>query len=326
MLADGVQGMLSGAAVEHFGLRAREPADLRARGQGGVARRAPARPRRAHARLAAQAGRRATASSAARSPTRWAPTRSASGSSSASTTPDASLSVHDLLQERQEPPALPRDARGRRARRLGRQGDPRGRLLVAAGERVAARRRDPRRRRGLRQRAAPEGRPLRPAQRHARRPRRSTARSPHGADLSAAGALSQYDAQVANSEIYHDLHRYRNMRQAFQHGLIVGGALGGAMDTLRGDLPPWRLAHASRLRAAGVRQRPDVRRARRTADVRQALVGLRQRQPQPRRPARPSAHPAAGAPRARHRLGATSARRRSTRSEQRARTASSSSR
>ena len=62
-----------------------------------------------------------------------------------------------------------------------------------------------------------------------------------GADLSQPGALSLYDAQVRNSEIYHDLRRYRNMRQAFQHGLIVGGALGGAMDTLHGDLPPWRL-------------------------------------------------------------------------------------
>ena len=62
-----------------------------------------------------------------------------------------------------------------------------------------------------------------------------------GADLSQPGALSLYDAQVRNSEIYHDLRRYRNMRQAFRHGLIVGGALGGAMDTLHGDLPPWRL-------------------------------------------------------------------------------------
>jgi electron-transferring-flavoprotein dehydrogenase len=63
-----------------------------------------------------------------------------------------------------------------------------------------------------------------------------------GADLQEPGALSLYDAQVRNSEIYHDLRRYRNMRQAFQHGLIVGGALGGAMDTLHGDFPPWRLA------------------------------------------------------------------------------------
>ena len=31
------------------------------------------------------------------------------------------------------------------------------------------------------------------------------------------------------------------MRQAFQHGLIVGGALGGAMDSMQGDFPPWRL-------------------------------------------------------------------------------------
>jgi electron-transferring-flavoprotein dehydrogenase len=62
-----------------------------------------------------------------------------------------------------------------------------------------------------------------------------------GADLSLPGALGLYDAQVKNSEIYRDLRRYRNMRQAFQHGLIVGGALGGAMDTMQGDFPPWRL-------------------------------------------------------------------------------------
>ena len=79
-----------------------------------------------------------------------------------------------------------------------------------------------------------------------------------GADLSQPGALSLYDAQVKNSEIYHDLRRYRNMRQAFQHGLIVGGALGGAMDSMQGDFPPWRLRDASRRRAARVRRQPDA--------------------------------------------------------------------
>src|SRR5260370_39952965 len=39
-----------------------------------------------------------------------------------------------------------------------------------------------------------------------------------GVDLALPGALSNYDAQVRNSEIFHDLHRYRNMRQAFRHG------------------------------------------------------------------------------------------------------------
>ena len=38
------------------------------------------------------------------------------------------------------------------------------------------------------------------------------------ADLSAPGALGLYDAQVRESEIWTDLHRVRNMRQAFQRG------------------------------------------------------------------------------------------------------------
>jgi electron-transferring-flavoprotein dehydrogenase len=58
------------------------------------------------------------------------------------------------------------------------------------------------------------------------------------ADLSARGALGLYDAQVRESEIWSDLHRVRNMRQAFERGLIVGGALAGMMDTTRGALPP----------------------------------------------------------------------------------------
>jgi electron-transferring-flavoprotein dehydrogenase len=62
------------------------------------------------------------------------------------------------------------------------------------------------------------------------------------ADLAAPGALGLYDAQVRNSEIWADLHRVRNMRQAFQKGLVVGGALAGMMDTTRGALPPGRLS------------------------------------------------------------------------------------
>jgi electron-transferring-flavoprotein dehydrogenase len=59
-------------------------------------------------------------------------------------------------------------------------------------------------------------------------------------DLAAPGALGLYDAQVRESEIWSDLHRVRNMRQAFQKGLVVGGALAGLMDATRGALPPGR--------------------------------------------------------------------------------------
>jgi electron-transferring-flavoprotein dehydrogenase len=63
-----------------------------------------------------------------------------------------------------------------------------------------------------------------------------------GSDLSAPGALGLYDEQVRASEIWSDLEQVRNMRQAFQHGLVIGGALAGAMDASRGNLPPARLA------------------------------------------------------------------------------------
>jgi electron-transferring-flavoprotein dehydrogenase len=61
------------------------------------------------------------------------------------------------------------------------------------------------------------------------------------ADLSVPGALSLYDEQVRASEIWTDLRRVRNMRQAFQRGLVVGGAMAGAMDATAGAFPPGRL-------------------------------------------------------------------------------------
>jgi electron-transferring-flavoprotein dehydrogenase len=58
-----------------------------------------------------------------------------------------------------------------------------------------------------------------------------------GADLASAGALDQYDARVRQSHIWSDLHKVRNMRQALNRGLFVGGALASAMDVTRGALP-----------------------------------------------------------------------------------------
>ncbi len=52
-----------------------------------------------------------------------------------------------------------------------------------------------------------------------------------------AGALAGYDGAVRASEIGRDLHRVRNMRQAFRRGLVVGGGLAGAMEVSGGRFP-----------------------------------------------------------------------------------------
>ncbi len=58
-----------------------------------------------------------------------------------------------------------------------------------------------------------------------------------GADPAAAGALDGYDARVRASHIWGDLRKVRNMRQALNRGLFVGGALASAMDVTRGAFP-----------------------------------------------------------------------------------------
>jgi electron-transferring-flavoprotein dehydrogenase len=65
-----------------------------------------------------------------------------------------------------------------------------------------------------------------------------------GADLGAPGALDGYDAAVRSGVIGRDLHRVRNLRQAFGAGLVVGGALAGLMTATRGAFPGWRLPTA----------------------------------------------------------------------------------
>ena len=138
VLADGVQGMLTDAARRPLRARGREPPDLRPRGQGGLEGRR-SRWTGSSTRSAGRCARAsATASSAAPSSTRWATTRSASAWSSGST-PPTPRSRCTTCCSAQAPPLRARPARGRRARGLGRQGDPRGRLLVAPVELVACR-------------------------------------------------------------------------------------------------------------------------------------------------------------------------------------------
>lgn len=62
---------------------------------------------------------------------------------------------------------------------------------------------------------------------------RLQARAPLG-----GAPLRRYDELVAASEIDRDLHKVRNMRQAFTKGFFVGGALAGLMDATRGTFPP----------------------------------------------------------------------------------------
>jgi electron-transferring-flavoprotein dehydrogenase len=52
------------------------------------------------------------------------------------------------------------------------------------------------------------------------------------------GALASYDDAVRGSFIHKDLEQVRNMRQAFAHGFLMGGAMAGAMTVTFGKFPP----------------------------------------------------------------------------------------
>ena len=99
VLAEGTQGHLAGAAIEHFGLQGRVPADLEPGRQGGVAGGEAARPRHPHAGLAVPDDAARIARSAAPSSTRWATDMVAIGFVLGLDYRDATLSVHDSLQE-----------------------------------------------------------------------------------------------------------------------------------------------------------------------------------------------------------------------------------
>jgi electron-transferring-flavoprotein dehydrogenase len=52
------------------------------------------------------------------------------------------------------------------------------------------------------------------------------------------GALEPYDEALRSSYVVKDLHAVRNMRQAFDKGFFLGGALASAMTVTKGKLPP----------------------------------------------------------------------------------------
>ena len=52
------------------------------------------------------------------------------------------------------------------------------------------------------------------------------------------GALESYDEELRGSYVLRDLHEVRNMRQVFDKGFFLGGALATAMTVTKGNLPP----------------------------------------------------------------------------------------
>jgi electron-transferring-flavoprotein dehydrogenase len=59
-----------------------------------------------------------------------------------------------------------------------------------------------------------------------------------GRTAATPGVLESYDRAIRDSFIWRDLERVKNMRQAFGRGLWLGGALAGMMTATRGKLPP----------------------------------------------------------------------------------------
>ena len=107
------------------------------------------------------------------------------------------------------------------------------------------------------------------------------------------GALDGYDDAVRASYVWKELGEVRNMRQVFDKGFFMGGALASAMTVTKGKLPPKELRDAPERRRAADPHRPRgaLPRAGRHAHLRQAVVRLRVREPDARRPAEPHPHP-----------------------------------
>jgi electron-transferring-flavoprotein dehydrogenase len=62
-----------------------------------------------------------------------------------------------------------------------------------------------------------------------------------GESPSRFGVFDSYDEELRSSYVVKDLHQVRNMRQAFDKGFFVGGALASMMTVTKGKLPPFDL-------------------------------------------------------------------------------------
>ncbi len=77
-----------------------------------------------------------------------------------------------------------------------------------------------------------------------------------GESVGRPGALDAYDRSLHESFVWKDLRRVRNMRQAFAHGFVRGGALAGAMTASGGQVPVGRQADRARRRPRAAPHRP----------------------------------------------------------------------
>ena len=148
---------------------------------------------------------------------------------------DATTSAHDLLQTFKLHPLVQKDPRGRRARRLGREGAAGRRLLVDA-EALDAGRRDRRRRRRHGRHGGAQGRP----------PRinsgKLAAEAIYRGLKRGETSFESYEYVIEDSVTGRELYEVRNLRQPFQKGFLKGGPLVNLAIATKGKLPPGRLA------------------------------------------------------------------------------------
>ena len=235
VLAEGTQGHLTGIAIDRLGLAGENP-QVWALGVKEVWKVARPLDRVIHTMGWPPAASASTASSAAPSSTRWVTTWSLWAWSSGSTTRTLSLGPRPAPGA-EDAQARPSDPRGRRAHRLGREDDPGGRLPRVSAAVPRTRASPLRRRRRPSQRPGAEGDPL--------RDRVGPARGGSGVRGTPArtnswtrGALASYDRSLRETYVWKDLERVRNMRPAFAHGILIGGAIAGAATASFGKLPP----------------------------------------------------------------------------------------
>ena len=76
---------------------------------------------------------------------------------------------------------------------------------------------------------------------------------------SRVGALDSYDGELTGTRAWKELYQARNMRQAFDRGFYVGGALASMMTVTKGRLPGGRLATHPNADAALTRTGPASR-------------------------------------------------------------------
>jgi electron-transferring-flavoprotein dehydrogenase len=149
---------------------------------------------------------------------------------------DASLSVHDLLQQFKTHPMIRELLRGGEREAWGAKTIPEGGLysvpdrLAVPGAMLTG------------DSAGLVNVPKLKGIHYAMRSGMLAAETAHevlkgGGDPATAGALDGYDRRVRASHIWRDLHRVRNMRQALTKGLVVGGGLASTMDLTRGTFP-----------------------------------------------------------------------------------------